>query len=375
MSGDPEPAWRSRQRLRQFLLVNIAGIWPPIIALSIAEFWVRSRHLAADLTLMVLAGSMMLLGALLERRGVAERVIVWLVTIAMWLVCLGSTFVTPYLVPLMVLAALAPLMLIFRFLGGSGLVAGLVGTVVVCSLVPAIGWWREQVPTDADQRLVADVAVIASTPLLVLVISLGLSQVYADLGRQTDELALSRQRLATAGNLARRELERDLHDGAQQRLVTLSVHLGLLRGLLQRHDTERAVPMLEEITEQMRGAISELRSLAQGIYPPLLSERGLVSALAAAARRSPIPCTLQSGEVQRYPQDVESAVYFCALEALQNAVKHSGASMLTLELRAEPVLEFILSDTGRGSIHGWSERATACWASRPGPAPRAACWT
>jgi signal transduction histidine kinase len=163
-----------------------------------------------------------------------------------------------------------------------------------------------------------------------------------------EELRASRQRLVTAQDEERRRIERNIHDGAQQQLVALSVKAGLARRLTER-DPRAAADALEQIEQELRTALEDLRDLARGIYPPLLADRGLAEALEAQARRSPVPVTVESDHLGRYPREVESAVYFSALEALNNVAKYSEASHATIRLEAgEAELRFEVSDDGIG---------------------------
>jgi signal transduction histidine kinase len=163
-----------------------------------------------------------------------------------------------------------------------------------------------------------------------------------------EELRASRQRLVAAQDQERRKLERDLHDGAQQQLVALAVQLKLARTMLDR-DPARAGDLLDAVQGAATGALEDLRDLARGIYPPLLADKGLPAALEAQARKSPLPVTIESDAIGRYPQQVESAVYFCTLEALNNVAKYAKASRVTLSLaQTDGHLTFSVVDDGRG---------------------------
>ena len=143
------------------------------------------------------------------------------------------------------------------------------------------------------------------------------------LRHQAAELQLSRGRLVAAADAERRRIERNLHDGAQQHLVALSVKVRLLEQFAER-DPERARSLMNQLQEDVGSAIEELRSLAHGIYPPLLSSAGLGVAMSAACRRAPLPASLEADGVGRHAPEIEAAVYFCCLEAMQNAAKHAG---------------------------------------------------
>jgi signal transduction histidine kinase len=150
--------------------------------------------------------------------------------------------------------------------------------------------------------------------------------------------------------------------------TALAIQLGLLAESAGDPDQVRAaIPALKA---QLSAALEDLRALARGIYPPLLAERGLVTALRAQAARSPVPAAVEADQVGRYPQDAESTVYFCTLEALQNVAKHARASAVTVRLSGSAgVLEFSVSDDGAGfaaaatrhgsGLQGMSDRLAA----------------
>ncbi len=162
------------------------------------------------------------------------------------------------------------------------------------------------------------------------------------------ELRQSRARIVAAGDSERRKIERDLHDGAQQRLVALRVRLELA-GELMSEDPGRGGALVRELGSEVEEALEEVRELAGGIYPSLLADRGIVEALRSAARRAPVPTTIDSDGVGRYAPELESAVYFCCLEAIQNAAKHAeGASALSITIADDGAVRFAVRDDGIG---------------------------
>jgi len=166
--------------------------------------------------------------------------------------------------------------------------------------------------------------------------------------RLVEELRASQRRLVTAQDQERRRLERNIHDGAQQQLVALSVKTRLARDLTPR-DPAKAAEMLTQIDTEIQTALDDLRDLARGIYPPLLVDKGLGAALDAQARRSPIPITIRTDGLGRYAPEVEAAVYFSCLEALQNVAKYAEASSATVILaQSNGHLTFEVVDDGRG---------------------------
>jgi signal transduction histidine kinase len=162
------------------------------------------------------------------------------------------------------------------------------------------------------------------------------------------EVRDSRARIQASADEERRRIERDLHDGAQQRLVGLRIKLELVDDLMS-WDPVRGRAMLHEIGDETVEALEEVRALAHGVYPAVLERGGLRDALREAVVHSPIPASLDAGGVGRYREAVESAVYFCCLEAMQNAAKHAaGASRVVVALSDDGTLRFEIRDDGAG---------------------------
>ena len=195
--------------------------------------------------------------------------------------------------------------------------------------------------TPIEEKLLADLAHQAGLVLK----NVGLTN---DLRARLVELRASRQRLVAAQDHERRRIERNLHDGAQQHLVALKVKLGLAE-LQSAKDPDKARATLAQLKTDAGEALETLRDLARGIYPPLLAEQGLAAALRSQAAKATLPVEVDSDGVGRYPQEVESAVYFCCLEALQNVQKYSGASGACIKLSdSGGGLSFRVEDDGKG---------------------------
>jgi signal transduction histidine kinase len=202
-----------------------------------------------------------------------------------------------------------------------------------------------------------------------------------ELRRQADELRQSRARVVASGDAERRRVERNLHDGAQQHLVAMAVNLRLARDIMT-DDAEAAGEMLDQLADDVKNTIQELRELAHGIYPPLLADSGLGEALRAAANRSPLPVGVTADGIGRYGPEIEAAVYFCCLEALQNAGKHAPQARVEVRLWEDSGgLLFSVIDDGPGfdpvaarGGHGFVNMAdrlgaiggTVRWESQPG---------
>jgi len=203
--------------------------------------------------------------------------------------------------------------------------------------------------TEEDERVLAELARQVGLALHNVRLDSALQASLVELRRRAEELQASRARIVAAADAERRRIERNLHDGAQQRLVALAVKLRLARRLVDA-DPEQTRGMLDELREELKDAVEELRSLAHGIYPPLLMDQGLAAALGSAAQRATIPTRVEAGPIGRYPSELEAAAYFCCLEALQNAMKHAGpqATAVVGVWEEAGALRFTVRDDGTG---------------------------
>jgi signal transduction histidine kinase len=178
----------------------------------------------------------------------------------------------------------------------------------------------------------------------------------ADLRSQLEETKDSRTRIVEAGVTERRRLERNLHDGAQQRLVTLSLHLRMAQETMH-DDPKAAEAMFERVGEDLKQALGELRELARGLHPAVLTDRGLAPALQSLASRAPFPVEITGIPELRLPEAVEAAVYYVVAESLTNAAKYADASEARVELsRKDATVVVEIRDNGRGgaSLSGGS---------------------
>ncbi len=176
--------------------------------------------------------------------------------------------------------------------------------------------------TEDDDRLLTDLARQVGLALHNVQLDTALQASLDELRSTNEELRASRVRIVAAGDAERRKLERNLHDGAQQHLVALAVKLRLAKDAVV-DDPVDAEAMIDEVRNDLQNAITELRALAHGIFPPLLISGGLAEAMPAAAARAALP-TVTEIAVGRHNQEVEAGIYFCCMEALQNAGKHAG---------------------------------------------------
>ncbi|GAA1769543.1 sensor histidine kinase [Nostocoides vanveenii] len=170
----------------------------------------------------------------------------------------------------------------------------------------------------------------------------------AALERRVADLTTSRADAVDASAAEIRRIERDLHDGAQARLVALGMNLGMAADLLDR-DPQLARQLLQEARQSTGTALGELRSVVRGIHPPVLADRGLIGAVQALALDLPIPVTVDAALPGRLPAPVESAAYFATAEFLANVVKHSGARNAWVVIAApEGRLRLLVGDDGNG---------------------------
>jgi signal transduction histidine kinase len=239
--------------------------------------------------------------------------------------------------------------------------------------------------SEDDDRVLTDLARQVGLAFHNSQLDSALQTTLDELRKQADALRESRARIVASGDAERRRVERNLHDGAQQHLVALAVNLRLARDVIGE-DPVAGAEMLDELAGEVKETIQELRELAHGIYPPLLVDSGLVEALRAAANRNPLSVSVVADGIGRYSSETEAAVYFCCLEALQNAAKHAVDASVEVRLWEESGgLLFSVSDDGPGFDvekaqrgHGYINMAdrlgaiggTVRWESAPGQGAR-----
>lgn len=212
--------------------------------------------------------------------------------------------------------------------------------------------------TVVEERLFAGLAAQAGLVLRLVALRAELGTRHVELVARAEELKASRERLIEIQDAERRRLERDLHDGAQQHVVALAVNLRLAQTVALR-SPERAAGVVAAQADAAREAIETLTSLSRGIYPRRLSDEGLVSALRSAVASSTIPVTIDAQGIERLPPSVEAALYFCCMEAVQNAGKHSGAQTVTVRLDEGPEWwRLTVTDDGAGFDRARTRLAT-----------------
>jgi signal transduction histidine kinase len=227
----------------------------------------------------------------------------------------------------------------------------LLGLIVVAR---ARGGWR--LAAEADMTL-EELARELGHTMHKATLDAALRESLQRLQQQADDLSASRARIVVAADAERRRIERNLHDGAQQYLVALGVKVRLLQRLLDR-DAASAREISEELTDDVERSIEALRTLARGIYPMLLARGGLGPALAEACRRAGIRARLQLSSLPRQSAEIEAAVYYCCVEALQNAAHHAGPrAEATVRVWLDgDLLHFEVADDGVGFADGLASR-------------------
>jgi signal transduction histidine kinase len=195
--------------------------------------------------------------------------------------------------------------------------------------------------TPVEGKLMSDLAAQAGLVLH----NIGLTE---QLRARLAELQASRLRIVTAQDEQRRRIERDIHDGAQQQLLGIADTLAVAQSLAgQDEDRERA--LVAQLKAETSGTLETLRGLARGIYPPLLADQGLPAAVRAQASKAPVPVEVSTDGVGRYPAEIETAIYFCCVEALQNAARHAPGSAVRISLAdTGHGPEFEVTDSGPG---------------------------
>ena len=292
-----------------FIVAYAAGARSPLIVIDLIAL---SGALSMSLTTLLTVPYWGINGAVLGVTGAATMfagVITW---------------ANPNLSPLIAMVMLLPLLFGFPHVSKRACGAAMV----------VIAEWRRSVAPELAWKV--SFATVGFTVLAVSLVTVYLIRVaFARLAAQAEQLASSRERVVEVADATRRSIERDLHDGAQQRL-------------LAAEDLSHSAALISQLALDNQEANRELREFARGIYPPLLAERGLVAALQSTARRAPVPVTLHAEGIGRLPTTVENPAYFCILEALNNALRHAYATEIVITLRADTDLEFFVVDDGRG---------------------------
>ena len=276
-------------------------------------------------------------------------------SVANWVVAIAIAWVSAFAWPLALQAALLPVAVAASHVDRSRLTFFAATSLAVGVTVACLGLLQDVsgLSADAPTWLKNAVLLTAGPPLTFLVVLIAL-QSHGVLARAlvservaNDELEASRERVLRAGDAERRRVERDLHDGAQARLIGISLQLSAAHAHVG--DPDAMAEALDRLSNEVRRAHRELRELSHGLYPTALTQHGITSAVQAAADRVPLDVTIDAPTMPRLSDSVEAAVYFCVLEALQNAARHSGAGAVCVRMRATAGhVTFEVIDDGSG---------------------------
>ena len=337
--ADPGLAWLMR--------LNCSALTLSLVGLATA-YVLGFKYTAVLIDLGAMAVSLVVLLAslpLTHRFGNVAAVLA--LTASSMTFAVGGTWATPNLSPLTAVLTLIPLLVGLPYLSRAWLTALMANAVIGGAALAALAEWR-RIDHVNDAWQVNAIVIAASLPAGFIIVIFLVRDANRRLRMQSEELRESRTRVVAVADAARRSLERDLHDGAQQRLLAMSVTIERARKELEAGRADSAGRLIGQLAEDNLDILGELRELARGVYPPLLTERGLVAALQSLSRRAAVPVTLDAEVLERPTQQVEAAAYFCILEALTNAAKYSGCTEVLITLRGTPWLSFAVSDDGSG---------------------------
>ncbi len=367
-TSSPHPA---AARLRQFVVADLCAIVAGALLCLGIYTWLLPSPWMLGLAAVIIADGVVIASATrLLSRGQHARAAT-MICAGTWATALSVTLIAPTTLPIMVLTAQMPVILALPYVTRRRLrvfllltVGCILGLGMLARLQDMSGLSAQLADPLQDIVIIAFLPVLATLILLIVwhnsVALRGVADAATSannalmasqhlLARRAEELAASRARLVAATDSERRRIERDLHDGAQQHLVALAINLRLAQRIAA-NDPAQCRPVLVELATQLQAAIDEIRRLAHGIYPPLLATGGLAQAIPAAAAKAALTTRVTIDRIGRYSPEVEAAVYFCCLEALQNAAKHAG-NAATANISAShdgTVLTVTVSDNGSG---------------------------
>ena len=347
--GEDETAGAARRRVEGLLSANLVIVALVLIGVTTVQLLVvQSVWILILLALTASYGGTLFWARLQNRLGRLARAVL-VMNIAVWPLAIVGTIVVPEALPITSLSGLGPVLLAVPELSRRAVARLLILSIVMTLAITAISMTDITHLGDRVPELTLDIAVLLSVPALVgLILVIG-GQNHQLLTDRNQVLHSSRQRIAEATDRERRRIERDLHDGAQQRLHGALVQIAAARRLTST-DRAQAASLLVDARNELREAITDLHDLVNGVRPAVLDEFGLAAALrSAVVRRSP-PASVAFRELGRYRPDIEAAVWFCCLEAMVNTEKHAGP-MSHIDLDLEDVgrfLRFSVTDDGPG---------------------------
>jgi signal transduction histidine kinase len=274
-----------------------------------------------------------------------------------WAIALVATLLFPFTLPIMMLTALVPVALAVPYLPSTRTRLLALALPVVIAALSAVGRLQQfSTAQDETPAWLLSALLLFFTPLLAGALGITLwqntavlTEALADAESANRRLRASRARVVAAADDARRRIERDVHDGAQQPLLAARMTAQLAQRSLAR-DPAAAGSLLDQLGEELDEAIANLRELAQGIFPTTLTDHGLGAAVTAIARRAPVPVTVAEHVAGRHAASVEAAAYFCCVEALQNACRHGGPGTTVMITATDDDGHLVadIADTGAG---------------------------
>lgn len=356
VTADIDPNTEAIAAYRKQLLLDQRSVWPAagiiaVLSLIFTTWW--GLALAAVIAAM---GLVRLLAFRPLRRGNLFGAVWWL-AVGTWGVSIGVVAIIPAAFPIMVINLISPLVVAAINLGERQVRQMMAAGVVVGIVLGVLGFRSEGTGLDeaAPEWFLQFVMIMYLAAHVILMGSLvretnhvrlrGLERVQA----AHDELRRSRARVVTAADAERERIERNIHDGAQQRLVVLAVRLQLASQLSQQGQTLDS-EALDQLHGEARGAIDELRELARGIYPAVLTERGIADAIRHLARSVPVSVEVLCTDIDLADADFDvAATYFVCAEALQNVTKHAAAGSVSVEIeRLSGWVSTTIADDGQG---------------------------
>ena len=337
-------------RLRRLLWLDVTTTATAVVVLLTVHVSVYASPYVVVLAALVAgAGAAMAAGSIPLRTGRPDVAVAFL-AIANYAIALVATAIATFAMPILLVVSMLPAVLAVPYVSGSrlrwyvaGSFASALGVALLGSVQDVTGF------SDDLPSWVPPAVVVGFTPFVAgMVAYVALTNGDAR-GDMLAEALRTRARVVAAGDRERRRIERDLHDGIQQRLTGVAVQLAVTQAQVLPDDPAVA-EALGVVRGDLREAIVELRDFAHGIYPPALTQRGLSVALRSVLARLPLPVRADLRASRRYPAEIENAVYFCCLEALQNVQKHArSATTVTVTLREQRAsLRFEVSDDGPG---------------------------
>jgi signal transduction histidine kinase len=360
--GAAQP-WPGRnERFRLFLWIDVAVATGAALFMFVVHFTVSDTGWVAVLAVGVTMVAVALLAALvlLARGRVIEAFAVF--AAANWVIALVAATAAPFAMPVLVIISLLPAALAVPVVSRAQLPKVVAMTIVVVTAVVALGTLQDVVQIEDDlPGWVPKLVTLMFTPVMAGLVAIIVYQTIETLTQALDEAVTSRDRLrdaqariVTASDEARRGIERDLHDGAQQRLTALAIGLGRIHARAGRED----LPIADDVgalRDHLADARSELRRLAHGLYPSALEIDGLEAALRGEADRFDLPITVRCEPLPEVSLAILVAVYFCCLEAMQNAVRHGDPASVLITVSgaggdgvAPEVVVFEIVDDGSG---------------------------